>query len=109
MAGSLGMATGPVVGGLIYDAVGSYRWLYFGSCAMGLGACLIALTFRPIAKPAPTMAPSFLNVGGNRRRSRQGGGVAFRRCLSQLRQPARPLSLDKWRAERLHVGDIRGS
>jgi MFS family permease len=58
MAGSLGMATGPVVGGLIYDAVGSYRWLYFGSCAMGLGAFLIALTFRPIAKPAPTMAPS---------------------------------------------------
>jgi len=51
MAGSLGMATGPVAGGLIFDALGSYRWLYIGSCAMGLGAFAIALTFRPIAKP----------------------------------------------------------
>jgi MFS family permease len=50
MAGSLGMATGPVAGGLIYDAVGSYHWLYIGSCGMGLGAFLIALMFRPIAK-----------------------------------------------------------
>lgn len=47
MAGSFGMATGPIAGGLIYDAMGSYRWLYIGSCAMGLGAFLIALTFRP--------------------------------------------------------------
>jgi MFS family permease len=50
MAGSLGMATGPVAGGLIYDAVGSYRWLYIGACGIGLGAFLISLTFRPIAK-----------------------------------------------------------
>ena len=50
MAGSLGMAAGPVAGGLIYDAVGSYRWLYIGSSAIGLGAFLIALTFRPVAK-----------------------------------------------------------
>ena len=53
MAGSLGMATGPVIGGLIYDAAGSYRWLYFGSCAVGLGAFLIALTFRPFEKGPP--------------------------------------------------------
>jgi MFS family permease len=50
MAGSLGMATGPVAGGLIYDAVGSYRWLYIGACGIGLGAFLISLMFRPIAK-----------------------------------------------------------
>jgi MFS family permease len=56
MAGSLGMATGPVVGGLIFDAAGSYRWLYFGSCAMGLGAFLIALTFRPFPRPQPAAA-----------------------------------------------------
>jgi MFS family permease len=56
MAGSLGMATGPVAGGLIYDAVGSYRWLYIGSCAIGLGAFLIALTFRPFARPEPAPA-----------------------------------------------------
>ncbi|MBV9288602.1 MAG: MFS transporter, partial [Hyphomicrobiales bacterium] len=28
MAGSLGMATGPLAGGLIYDAFASYTWLY---------------------------------------------------------------------------------
>jgi MFS family permease len=47
MAGSLGMATGPLAGGLIYDAFASYAWLYIGSCIMGLGAFFIALTFRP--------------------------------------------------------------
>jgi MFS family permease len=50
MAGSLGMATGPVAGGLIYDTFASYAWLYIGSWAVGLGAFLIALTFRPFAR-----------------------------------------------------------
>jgi MFS family permease len=50
MAGSLGMAPGPVAGGLIYDNFASYAWLYIGSFAVGLGAFLIALTFRPFAK-----------------------------------------------------------
>jgi MFS family permease len=50
MAGSLGMATGPVAGGLIYDTFASYAWLYIGSGAVGLGAFLIALTFRPFPK-----------------------------------------------------------
>jgi MFS family permease len=50
MAGSLGMATGPVAGGLIYDTFASYAWLYIGSWAVGLGAFLIATTFRPFAK-----------------------------------------------------------
>ncbi|MFH0301061.1 MFS transporter [Bradyrhizobium sp. 31Argb] len=60
MAGSLGMATGPVAGGLIYDTFANYAWLYIGSWAVGLGAFLIALTFRPFAKvkaePAPVPA-----------------------------------------------------
>ncbi len=60
MAGSLGMATGPVAGGLIYDTFASYAWLYIGSFAVGLGAFLIALTFRPFprgeAQPAPMPA-----------------------------------------------------
>ena len=47
MAGSLGMAAGPVVGGMIFDRLGGYGWLYLGSSAMGLGAFLIALTFKP--------------------------------------------------------------
>ena len=50
MAGSLGMAAGPVAGGLIYDNFASYAWLYIGSFAVGLGAFLIGLTFRPFAK-----------------------------------------------------------
>ncbi|CAN7256271.1 MFS transporter [Bradyrhizobium sp. LjRoot220] len=53
MAGSLGMATGPVAGGLIYDTLGSYTWLYVGSWAMGLGAFLIAMTFKPFPKAGP--------------------------------------------------------
>ncbi|ONY29633.1 hypothetical protein A8F23_13480, partial [Burkholderia cenocepacia] len=53
MAGSLGMATGPVAGGLIVDAFGSYGWLYLGSFAIGIGAFLIATMFRPFAKARP--------------------------------------------------------
>ena len=58
MAGSLGMATGPLAGGLIYDTFASYAWLYIGSWIMGLGAFAIALTFRPVpsARPAPVPA-----------------------------------------------------
>jgi MFS family permease len=51
MAGSLGMATGPVAGGLIYDTFASYAWLYIGSWAVGLGAFFIIMTFRPFPKP----------------------------------------------------------
>ncbi|MDX2186432.1 MAG: MFS transporter [Opitutaceae bacterium] len=47
MAGSLGMALGPVAGGMIVDKLGSYGWLYLGSFGMGLGAFLMATLFRP--------------------------------------------------------------
>ncbi len=50
MAGSLGMATGPLAGGLIYDTFANYAWLYVGSWAVGLGAFFIILTFRPFPK-----------------------------------------------------------
>jgi MFS family permease len=50
MAGSLGMAMGPLAGGLIYDNFASYAWLYIGSWIMGLGAFLIILTFKPFPK-----------------------------------------------------------
>ena len=49
MAGSLGMAIGPVAGGLIYDTFASYEWLYVGAWGAGIGAFLIALTFKPYA------------------------------------------------------------
>ncbi|UDF28763.1 UNVERIFIED_ORG: MFS transporter [Roseateles sp. XES5] len=56
MAGSLGMALGPVAGGLIYDTFASYTWLYVGSWGIGLGAFLIAMTFRPVPKGREALA-----------------------------------------------------
>jgi MFS family permease len=50
MAGSLGMATGPIAGGLIYDSFASYAWLYIGAWGMGIGAFALAWSFRPFAK-----------------------------------------------------------
>jgi len=56
MAGSLGMATGPLLGGLLYDGFATYSWLYIGSWGMGLGAFLIAMAFKPFPKPQAAMA-----------------------------------------------------
>ncbi len=50
MAGGLGMALGPIAGGLIYDTTASYTWLYIGAWGMGLGATLMAFTFKPFAR-----------------------------------------------------------
>ncbi len=47
MAGSLGMSTGPLLGGWIYDRLGSYAPMYVGSAGLGLVAMLILLAFRP--------------------------------------------------------------
>jgi len=47
MAGSLGMSTGPLLGGLIYDRLDSYTLMYVGSWGMGLAAMLILMAFRP--------------------------------------------------------------
>lgn len=58
MAGSLGMATGPLAGGLIYDTFASYAWLYIGSWIMGLGAFFIAMTFRPVPKLGAAPVPA---------------------------------------------------
>ena len=62
MAGSLGMATGPLAGGLIYDTLASYTWLYLGSAGMGLGAFLIAMTFRPFPKEQKEQAAPLLQA-----------------------------------------------
>jgi MFS family permease len=58
MAGSLGMATGPIAGGLIYDTFASYAWLYIGAWGMGLGAFLMALSFRPFPRARAAPAPA---------------------------------------------------
>ncbi len=50
MAGGLGMATGPLAGGLIYDSFASYSWLFIGSWGIGIGAFLMALTFKPFPR-----------------------------------------------------------
>jgi len=56
MAGSLGMATGPLTGGLIYDTFATYTWLYVGSWGIGIGAFLIAMTFRPAVRAQEAVA-----------------------------------------------------
>ena len=56
-AGSLGMASGPLAGGLIYDAFAEYTWLYVGAWALGMGAVLIAMTFRPFPKMKEAAQP----------------------------------------------------
>ena len=68
MAGGLGMATGPLLGGWIFDATGDYGWLYIASFGMGLGAMLIALTFRPFPRESAD-AGTTLAIGGGVGRS----------------------------------------
>jgi MFS family permease len=58
---TLGMSLGPWTGGWLYDAMGSYFWLYMGSFGIGLGAVAIAFTFRPprqvpVELPVPSVA-----------------------------------------------------
>jgi MFS family permease len=54
---TLGMGLGSFAGGVLYDRLGSYTWLYAGSFAIGAAAVVLALTFRapralPMAVPA---------------------------------------------------------
>jgi MFS family permease len=61
LAATLGMALGPFLGGWLYDAVGSYAWMFLGSSAIGVGAVAIAFTFRPpheLKTPLLTPRPS---------------------------------------------------
>jgi MFS family permease len=48
MAGSLGMATGPLLGGWLYDTFGRYSSLYLVSWGFGIIAVMMAMTFRPV-------------------------------------------------------------
>ena len=61
LVSTLGMALGPPVGGWLFDAFGSYSWLYLGSFAIGLAAVAIASTFRPpgrVAAGVPSPSPA---------------------------------------------------
>ncbi|WP_431271009.1 MFS transporter [Dankookia sp. P2] len=50
MVSCLGMATGPAVGGWIFDRFGSYAGMHLSSLAIGLGAVAIAFTFPPLPR-----------------------------------------------------------
>ncbi len=50
-AGSLGMATGPVLGGWLYDTLGHYTWLYISAWGFGIVAMLIAMTLKKATRP----------------------------------------------------------
>ncbi|MFT3666039.1 MFS transporter [Piscinibacter sp.] len=49
MAGSLGMSTGPLLGGLAYDRLGGYAPMYVGAWVIGLAAMGVLMAFRPFA------------------------------------------------------------
>jgi MFS family permease len=55
-ASSFGMALGPLAGGWIYDTFATYSWLFVGSFGAGIGATLVALTFRPFRQSEPPLA-----------------------------------------------------
>ncbi len=55
---SIGMGIGSYAGGYIFDVLGSYRWLYLGSFAVGGAAVLLAASLRrPEASPTPAISP----------------------------------------------------
>ena len=66
-------------GGWLYDAFGSYAWLFIGSSAIGLGAVAIALTFRPAGPPRPPRCRA-------RARPAEGGDRAMRFLLLMYRE-----------------------
>ena len=50
LVSTLGMGIGSFAGGVLYDRLGSYAWLYMGSFVIGAAAIVLALTFRtPVA------------------------------------------------------------
>jgi MFS family permease len=51
MASSLGMALGPLAGGMIFDTYGTYGPLYVGTFLTGLTAAFVMLTFRSARQP----------------------------------------------------------
>jgi MFS family permease len=56
MASSLGMALGPVLGGVIYDTFSSYAWLFIGAFTLGIAAFLAALAFTRLPRRQMTAA-----------------------------------------------------
>jgi MFS family permease len=57
MLSSLGMALGPLAGGMVFDANANYSWLFIGSAIIGLGAAGIAIAFPPL--PRRPLQPAY--------------------------------------------------
>ncbi len=57
MASSLGMALGPAIGGMIFDAFSSYAWLFIGAFALGIGAFAAALAFTRLPTAQAGVSP----------------------------------------------------
>ncbi len=58
LAGSLGMSTGPLLGGMVYDRMNSYTLMYVGSAVMGLAAMLVLMAFRPFPTRQAELLPA---------------------------------------------------
>ncbi len=52
----IGMGVGSYAGGAIHDALGSYRWLFLGSFAIGTAAVFVGLSLRPPRLPSRVAA-----------------------------------------------------
>jgi MFS family permease len=52
----IGMGVGSYAGGAIHDALGSYRWLFLGSFAIGTAAVFVGLSLKPPRLPSRVAA-----------------------------------------------------
>jgi len=52
----IGMGVGSYAGGAIHDVLGSYRWLFLGSFAIGTVAVFVGLSLRPPRLPSRVAA-----------------------------------------------------
>jgi len=57
LGSSLGMASGPLIGGWLFDRYGSYAWMYAGSMMVGLAAAAIACCFPSQDRPGRDALP----------------------------------------------------
>jgi MFS family permease len=59
LVSSIGMASGPPMGGGLFANFAAYTWLFLGAGAVGSGAVAIALAFPPLpAQRRPTLQPA---------------------------------------------------
>src|SRR3989442_99036 len=96
---TLGMALGPWAGGWLYDAFGSYFWLYIGSFRIGLRAVDLALSFLPPRQLA-ALQPLRRGIGAHEQEEvadRQLGLLARRGA-----PPAHALQVRAGRADQRH-------